>query len=203
MLNVKDNLADSSLLDLFWGEDLFCSVFKKLFFRELNRLISLVDFAEFEEKWRALESKIAKQEVVKLLSRKGYLSDELRQKLALKRFSKEAIEHAISFGQKGGYVNDDVEIERIVRGALRKGKGPQAVLHQLKQKRVSEALIKEVRAPLFEQEKHALEEWVRKKYGAIDFPDRIQRQKIIGQLMRRGFSSEAIFSTLNRFEDWH
>ncbi|MBY0529731.1 MAG: recombination regulator RecX [Rhabdochlamydiaceae bacterium] len=203
MLSFKDHSSDSFLLDLFWGEELFCTVVKKLFFKELRRLSSLLDFAEFKQRWRELEVKIAKQEVIKLLSKKGYLSDELRQKLALKHFSDESIEQAISFTQTSGYIDDEIEIQRLVKSSLRKGKGPKAVLHQLKQKRIAAPLINEARTPLFEGEKSALEAWVQKKYGSIDFADRVQRQKVIGQLIRRGFSPELIFSTLNGHEDWH
>jgi len=200
-LCLRDNLSDSFLIDVYWDEELLCSVYKKLFLKELSALASTPSRQEFLQVFALLETKLAKRTVVHVLAKKGYLSQELQKKLTAKGFSKAAIEHAIAFGQSGGFIDDEQELKRVIRSELRKGRGSQAILFKLKQKRVPEEQLHLLREEILKGEKQALEDWMRKRGISKDVSDRKQRQKLYAQLMRRGFSSEAIRSVLN--DDWH
>ncbi len=198
---LKNSPDDSFSIDVYWEEEFLHTVDRKLFFKELTALPPVLTRQEFSQVFFLLEVKLAKRLVVRLLARKGYLSRELEKKLSSKGFSIAAIEQAITFGQKGGYIDDEQELQRLIRSEMRKGSGPQAIVMKLKHKRVSEEQLKSIKEELRHRELTSLQEWLAKKRIEVDIGDFKQRQKLYAQLMRRGFSAEAISSVLKN--DWN
>lgn len=194
---LKNNPSHLLDLDIYWEDELLYTVNKKMFFKELQRLTNCPSRQEFIQTFSLLEVKLAKQAVVNLLARKGYLSQELEKKLSAKGFSPQAIDQAISSAKRGGYVDDAQELARFMRSEARKGRGPQMTLFKLKQKQVPEEALQQIKSDMFGSEHQVLQEWVKKKRIDSNFKDHKERHRCYAQLMRRGFSLEAIRAVFN------
>lgn len=172
-------------------------VYKNLFIRHLSVLRKCQTQEEFLAVFNELELRIARSEGIRLLSRKGYFKHELQQKLLLKRLSEEAVFQVLLNFEQQGYLNDAERAKGLIRRELKKGKGPQVIYQMLEQKNLETHTY---RSSIASEEKSSLEAYVKKRSLTTKMQDRAQRQKVIAQLLRRGFSYGAIRSVFDSFD---
>lgn len=188
-LRFEGDLQNPSLLHIYWDEECVQTVHKPLFFRRLGSLRACSDKGEFLAKFQEVEAQAARAEGVRLLARKGYFGPELKQKLMLKGISEEAADKAVQYFEQKGYIHDGNRAEGVARRELKKGHGPQYIFQKLKHKKISSAEVAKLRPLIEREEKQSLQAYLKKRSSALQGKD---RRKIIAQLLRRGFSYEAV-----------
>ena len=130
--------------------------------------------------------------ILRLLARRSYFTQEIREKLAKKGLPPDAIEEAISLCTQKGYLNDAEQSERIVRSEMRKGKGPLLIAAKLKHKGgVPFAGIAK------DDQKSSIQALLPKFAKKYDLNTREGKSKLFQALRRRGFETEAILACLN------
>ena len=90
---------------------------------------------------RALPSLSAKEVAMQLLSRRDHGEYELSQKLIYKGFDENTVYEAIKFCLDHNYLDDLRYAKSQVRQHVYKGHGERRIRQELKQKRVTEAII--------------------------------------------------------------
>lgn len=140
---------------------------------------------------------------LRLLARRDYGTEELRQRLLTKEFPAEAVEQAIVRGIALGYLDDARYVERLTRALLTTGRavGPRLTL-ELRRRGLPDELIRtalaETRASGGEGE--ALRALISRRFPDFDYTaatDR-ERRRVVLFLQRRGFSLDRILTELKR-----
>ncbi len=129
---------------------------------------------------------------VGLLSRRDHSRGELRRKLQLRGFSVEEIDAAIERVGELGYQDDGRFALAFVRYRSQSGKGPRRLSAELRERQVTEELVK---AALGQDEIDWFElcrETCRRKFGDTPPGDFKQRQKVQRYLAYRGFEMDQI-----------
>lgn len=196
-LHIELDQNNSSLLHIAWGDEWERVVHKSLFIRSLGKLRACREKEEFLTLFRELEGKIARAEGVRLLSRRGYFGHELKQKLLFKGLSEGAAAEAVSYFEQKGYINDGSRAESLIRHELNKGHGPQHIYQVLKHKKIAAREIDQHRALIENEEKRSLQAYLKKVSSRLKKKDFKEKRKLIAQLLRRGYSYEAIRSCIN------
>lgn len=195
LLRTEVDLENNLALHLYWKDEWVKTIYKPLLFKCLSQLSACREKEEFTSLLHEMECKAAKEEGIRLLARKGYFAAELKQKLLCKLLSEEAVDQAMAFFQQKGYVQDCKRAEAVVRKELEKGKGPQFISQLLKHKKVSSDELMRLKPLIAEEEQSALRRFLQKKSEKLA---RLDRNKLIAYLLRRGFTYDAIDSVLGR-----
>lgn len=194
-LEFKEN--DPKTLILLWEAEPWREVSKSLFFNELKRFPHGLGWEDFLGRYYLLEEKIAKKHAIVLLSKRSYLSANLESKLLSKGLSPQASKVAILFCQEKGYLNDAHVVARLIAKEQKKGLGAKAIFFKLRQqKKISEQQLRQELNQTELSEKEVLEQWLRKNARKIQRDDPLEMRKLMAKLMRRGFSSDVVFSLL-------
>jgi len=130
-----------------------------------------------------------KSKAFSLLARKSYFSKELAGKLKEKGYEEKEIAPLIQSLQKDGWLDDQELAKRYIAQKKRKGYGAKVIAYELKQKGGELSIA-------IDDEEEVLRAFVEKRY-LKDLPEK--REKVIGALMRRGFSYELIDRVLAHF----
>ena len=125
----------------------------------------------------------AKAYLFRILARRGYFSTELRTKLLRKGYSETVVDQVLRFCVEKGFINDEERCTRVIQSEKAKGRGPRRIAALLRSKGVS-CEVEEIDQ---ENEIQKLLPKLQKKY---------ERQKLIQNLVRRGFDLEPILRQL-------
>lgn len=140
---------------------------------------------------------------LRLLARRDYGTEELRQRLLAKEFPAAAVEQVIIRGIELGYLDDARHVERLTRALLTTGRavGPLLTL-ELRRRGLPDELIRtalvEARASGGEDE--ALRALISRRFPDFDYTaaaDR-ERRRVVLFLQRRGFALDRILTELKR-----
>lgn len=154
------------------------------FVNHFKTLTRCLDEEALKSLWPDLEKKVIETGVMRLLSRKGYFSLELRRKLQERKFSEEAITYILEKCERLGYLDDEREKERLIRQEKQKGKGPRFIAHKLK--------TKGVKGEMEYNQTEMLAHLLKTRYRKYDLTDYQHKQKVALSLQRRGFDFELI-----------
>jgi regulatory protein len=140
---------------------------------------------------------------LRLLTRRDYGTEELRQRLLTKGFPGDAVEQAIARGRELGYLDDARHVERLTRTLLTTGRaaGPRLQL-ELRRRSLPDELIRAAvdgsRASAEEHE--ALRALISRRFGDFDYAtaDDRERRRVVLFLQRRGFPLDRILNELKR-----
>ena len=147
---------------------------------------------------RALPSLSAKDVAMQLLNRRDHGEYELRQKLIYRGFDENAVYEAIIFCLDHNYLDDLRYAKSQIRQHVCKGHGERRIRQELKQKRVTEAVIEQAMEEepqdWFELAKQVAE----KKFKGEKAEDPKQYAKQVRFFQYRGFSFEQIEYALGK-----
>lgn len=158
---------------------------------------------ESMEEWNSLfkeiEYKRAKGFVLRRLSLKSYYSKQIEKQLSERFISRANISRIIEEFSSLGYLNDEDWLNAFIRSHIKRY-GLKMISLKLKAKGVSpedsQTLTKQWKDS--EQEISTISELLRTKYKNKDLQDYKTKQKIIGALIRKGYSFELIQKALNQ-----
>lgn len=132
--------------------------------------------------------KKAKDYAFKLLSKKDYFENELRNKLVKKGFSQEEINDVISYLKQEGYLNDKKLLQRYKELAIEKGKSPLSLRKKLYLKGIYDIEFS------YEEELQSAIHLLKFKYKkGKNYAD------IVKFLKNRGFSYSVIQEAANKY----
>lgn len=174
-------------IEVFLDEKKYAQLYRPFFEKELQG-VCFLSKEELDAWIGQKEIFYGKRYVYYLLSKKNYLTNAIKEKLHLRKISKEAIETIIDFLLQNRFVDDEHWIEKFIMAKWQKGYGKKAIYYALLEKKVSPITIKKQIAWITtskEKEQIAL---LLKKKGLRD------KKKASSFLQRRGFSFEAIAS---------
>ena len=136
------------------------------------------------------DEKIPFSKALKLLSKKNYSENELREKLKL--FDNEVIDKVIEKLKEIGFIDDKKYALYIVEKCLEKKKGLYYIINTLRRKGIDEEIINKIKENFdFEKEYKTAQALIkkRKKKG---------KNNLFLYLRGRGFSSETINKLIER-----
>ena len=142
-------------------------------------------------------TKRAKIRAMHLLNAMPRTEYQLREKLAQSGYPEEVVETAVAYVKAFGYVNDEAYIRNFVI-SKQASKSKREIRMLLAQKGIKGEQIDFVLEELYQEETEAdtIIRLMEKKHWKPDEMDEKQRQKMLGYLMRKGFSYEEIRKAL-------
>ena len=147
---------------------------------------------------RKLVIKRAKLRAMHLLSDMGRTESQLRTKLKQGGYPDEAVEEAIRYVKSFGYIND-AEYVRSFIDSRKEKKSKKEIYAALKQKGVDSDIIEQVFEEMDygeEDSRQAIKALMRKRNYNPETADAKEKQKMMGYLMRKGFSYQDIRNVL-------
>ena len=134
---------------------------------------------------------------LRLLGRRDYTSAELRQKLADRGFAAADIETGLARLAADGLVDDQRVAAAFLRTASRiKGRGPARISRELRARGVDRDVIDTLVSGISTADEIAAIDRFLLRRRTPNPPTLAERRRIFQQLMRRGFSADAISTAL-------
>lgn len=124
---------------------------------------------------------------------------QVRRKLMEGFYPDRAIEYAVEFAKKYGYIDD----ERFVRNYLERGKDHKSrsqMVFELRQKGVSREILEQALLENPLDEELAVRRYFERKHICLDESDASEIMRCKRALMRKGFSFEAVLHVFNDHE---
>lgn len=143
-------------------------------------------------------TKRAKLRAMHLLSDMGRTESQLRTKLKQGGYTEDAVEAAIRYVKSFGYIND-VEYARSFIDSRKERKSKKELYAALVQKGVSSEIVEQVFEETDygeEDSRQAIEALMRKRNYNPETADAKEKQKMMGYLMRKGFSYQDVRNVL-------
>ncbi len=188
-LTVTDGEHEESRTVLISTEDYAGMRFLHPYEKAVGRVL---DGDRMEELDEAAETFSAIEKGLYLLSYGDATEAALVRKLRERGFSACRAASAARQLAARGYIDEDAQIERFLRVALRKGWGPRRILAAAREKRYAEAALSHLQDLLAEIDFCALCAIViEKKWGSLP-ADRAAADKAIASLIRFGYSMNQI-----------
>lgn len=163
-----------------------------------------------EKEWTRLlieeEHNQAKQAALNYVNYKPRTKTEVTRHLEHKGFASKPISSALIWLETYGYIDDRAFAEAWIEERSRsKGKGRQALYHELKQKGIDEERIREaLDAFTDEDERELAREWAYKRYERVKHLPWVQVERRVGSfLQRRGFPFALILDVLQELRAVH
>lgn len=200
MLDIESENKDFMIL--LWEGEPFKSVHKKRFGREVKNLMGVKTLNELKERFHALENKVIVSYVQAVLAVKSFFRCELERKLKEQKFSLSAIKKALDIMEKYGFLDDEVYKKQLVRSYLKKGYGERLIEQKLYAKLQDKEQCKVEIEGQEGQEREKILYWLNKRgiqQEEIKNLDPKERKKHSSFLMRKGFSSDAVYQIMFDF----
>ncbi len=147
--------------------------------------------------------KTIKDICLSLLSKRDYLSSELKRKLFAHGFSKDDIDEAIIHLKELGYINDKRYIKNfLISHLINKGWGPKKVENELLRRGAEKDDIEEIFFEVFSEDKKRYDEKlldiIRKKIerSRLNLNFRKDREKLFRYLFSKGFTKREIMEKI-------
>lgn len=134
---------------------------------------------------------------LRLLGRRDYTAAELRQKLADRGFAADDIDAGLARLAADGLIDDQRVAAAFLRTASRiKGRGPARISRELRARGVDRDVVDTLVSGISTADEIAAIDRFLLRRRTADPPTLAERRRIFQQLLRRGFSAEAISAAL-------
>lgn len=138
-----------------------------------------------------------KQQAFLSLARRSFFTEELREKLIQKGFSKEAIDKVLDFCVQQGFLDDQKLIQQLVEKARDKGFGSKAIWFKLCGKvGIDHSFLQQVIRDTDKKQVESLKKFMQKKTFQTQHLDPKQKSRLIAKMLRRGYCYHEIMSCL-------
>ena len=198
-IKIQKNIDNPDFVYILVDEQAWKEVHKKLFIKNLSEVFSCKTKEELEETYERVEKKRSLNYVLWHLSRKSFFIAPIREKLEKRKISPSTISYVIAKCEEYGFLDDEKEGQQYVRSQARKGVGTYLIAEKLKQRsgwdrekvriHIDQCLSQE-------DQKSAIQDLIKKRYGSKNLTDPKTKQKAYNFLRRRGFPVEYILEYL-------
>ena len=190
-----ENAENKRLIELWLNEEKLKVIDKSLYRRYLKKIAVFSSREEVRSFFAKKEKEVGLEYALKLLSSRGYLKNQLKEKLKMRKINEEVINEIIVECEKKGFLDDQREIELFIKRSLRRRRGPLIIEAHLKWKarlstEESHTFVKNMIS-----EKAQIEQihwWIEKKYHHLNIQDFQVKQKIYRFLRGKGFDEDII-----------
>ena len=135
-----------------------------------------------------------------ILGRKSHTKKELYDKLIKKGYSEECVEQTVLYAEENGYINDRDYAEKFLHDAVElKKHGISRVRMDLRRKGIADEIIEEVISECEYENSDTIEKILESRAKNYDLNDKKQRDRLIGYMLRRGFSFGEVYSALKQY----
>lgn len=152
--------------------------------------------ADYLEILNEILFKRALQRVIYILKASDKSENEIRRKLELAYYPKEAIEHAVSAAKRYRYIDDANYCRKYVEASISR-KSIRQISFELNQKGISKDIIQSALENVPDKERENIEKLLKKRGYMPEECSREDRQKHMAYLMRKGFLHDDIEHVLN------
>lgn len=167
--------------------------------RQLDLSVNMTVTNQIQEDIDTVLTKKAKLKVMNLLQTKDYTVYEIRSRLKRESFPEYIIQRAIDYVAEYGYVDDRRYTETYLR-YHGQGKSSRILTMKLRQKGIDSNIIEECMSEITIDEEEQIKHLIETKYKTDWIHDNAKKQKMIGFLMRRGYSYQNIRSVMKEFD---
>lgn len=188
--------ADNKGLAELWLNEEKIIVFDRLLYRKYLKKIAVFSSPEEIHLFFAnKEKEVGLEYALKLLSRRGHIKNQLKEKLRMRKIKEEVINEIIIECEKKGFLDDQREIELFINRSHRRRRGPLIIEAHLKWKahlsiEESHAFVKNMISEKAQVEQ--IHWWIEKKYHHLNMQDLQVKQKIFRFLKGKGFDETII-----------
>jgi SOS response regulatory protein OraA/RecX len=190
---------DSKLINIIIDDRVWKKLRKSLFINHLNDIRECLSLNELEEKFEAIEQKIAKHKAIALLAARSYFSCDLKRKLESLGLSPKTVTLVLKDCKHLGYLNDDEKSKMLVVKLINKGYGPHFIAGHLKAHGCSESTSNVLLKDSKKNQKKAIYTYLKRNYVETELCSMQKRAKAFNALVRRGFDTEEIRTVLLDF----
>ncbi len=168
----------------------------KLFEKEIQKTSFSGDAQQMYKQLGEIETKVALKQAIYLLSKKSCFSSELQGKLEEKELDAVAIENAVAYCMKAGYIDDDRKMEYLIAKAKDRGFGPFVIKAKLRKVLGEDKKLDTYIDACSSKQEEAIDKLLKTKLKKLLLTNPMERKKAINYLQRRGFDIEAILSAI-------
>ena len=196
-MNIKLERTGLHILTIIYKGNKWKEIHTAIFGLHPDYLTQASKLKELETNFYQCEYRLAKQYVMRRLSKKSYYSQEMANLLKRRLITSLTLERIIGECQDKGYFNDAEWLEQFMRSNLKKYSldmtlrklRPYGVPHE-----TIEQLGRKWRNP--EESKNSIRKIIDTRSRSKDIQNYKERQKLIRTLMRKGYQFEEIFQVL-------
>lgn len=177
-------------------EELWKEISQKIFGKNIL-LPSVNSLIEWEHFYQKLEYEKSIAYLSHLILKRSYHSEEIKKHLLENNISLSTIALLLEKSFQWGWLNDTLWLENFL--ARHQKLSFQAICFKLYQKGISKESIASLEDKYSSAQVNntAIVHLLQTRYRSKNLKDKTQKQKIFGALLRRGFSSEAIYNTFS------
>lgn len=148
-----------------------------------------------------MSSKQIKQYLLRLLTKRDYSEQELRNKLRARGEDETTIEKILDEFKAKAWQSDQRIAENLVHSKKLR-EGSLKILYLLKQRGLDETLVKDL-MPNHETSIDIALDLLNKKYSSFAQPSLAEKQKYLRFLLTRGFPREVAYAAIHAYENQH
>ena len=135
-----------------------------------------------------------------ILGRRSHTKKELYDKLIKKEYSLECVEQTVSYMEEEGYINDRDYAEKYLHDAMElKKHGISKIRTDLRRKGIDDFIIEDVISECERDNSYTIQKILQIRAKNYDLQDKKQRDRLIGYMLRRGFSYGEVYSALMQY----
>lgn len=189
---VKPKPGRPGVLTIFVNNEPWRDIHSAIFGRQ-PRLPVCTEEGEWERIFQAFEYQRVKNYVLWRISSQSYHSQQLSKLLKERLIDAATIEKVIQECLDQGFLNDQSWIESFIR-VHRKRLALPAILRKLQAKGITREILQTIQEECQDvaADKTAIDHLLQTRYRSKDLKQIKDRQKVIGALLRKGFSYELI-----------
>lgn len=194
---MQEASEDPLILKIFFGDRLWKSIPKKLYFKGLREVPHTLSEEEYKKCFSEREEKLAKTSALYMLSRRSLFVNELSSKLLKMGYGTKAIDAAVQYCEQIGALAEDKKLMYLIQKAMERGKGELHIRMHLKKYKIDEEKISKCFEELSFDPRIAIRKLLDKQLKKYNLQEILQKRKVVLFLQRRGFQLEDIFSVIN------
>lgn len=196
-IECRPHTRDKLRLTIFIEDEEWGDIHTSIFGRKPSLPKDCLSLEEFQEKFHALEYKVAKNYLIKRLSAQSLPSTTLAKTLKERLISQENIATLLQEFEQQGYINDSQWTQSFVRQQQARKLGPKAIASKLFLKGFDkETITKALKSTGADSQQEAIAKLLTTRYRQRDLKDFREKQKLVASLVRRGFDLSIILNTL-------
>lgn len=188
-------------LTLQLDDDYWCDVHTWIFGKRPSFPALFSDKDEFLTTFEETEKSLALKYALKRLSMRGYTAYEIEKMLKEKLVSEHNCKAVVAACAEYGYLHDEKWLAGYVKGQISRKQGPATIRQKLQLKGFSDETISDAIEELgTDAQKEAIQKILTTRYRSKNLEDAKERNKIIGSLLRKGYSLDLVREALGQSE---
>ena len=178
--------------EILINHEIWRKIDKTLYKKHLKKILICKSKKELVNLFLVLEIEVGKAYLLKLLSLRGYMENELSEKLKRRYFEETSIQKLFLFFRKLGYLKDKKEALLYIENHRKKGWGPRVIQYRLERKLGNRELAEKLVLKAFPLHKQKEEILIILQKRFLHLSEPKEKKHAFSFLLRRGFDRDLI-----------